>query len=95
MSKTFDELVSVDLTTLDAAQLNEHKQNVLEMANEDIIKYLEHLIDNEYKMNEDENSDNDVNHPNLIALLKDTQFKPFYETILQESDTEEISASEE
>jgi hypothetical protein len=95
MSKTFDELVSVNLSILDDAQLNEHKQNVLEMSKEDIIKYLEHLIDNEYKMNDDENVDNDVNHPNLISLLKDAQFKSFYEVILQESDesdTEEISA---
>ena len=88
MSKTLDEVLAVKIADLNESQLDSHKADVLALTNEDTIKYLEHLIDDEYVINDDDTVE--VNNPNLVKFLKDADFKNFYDVILKE-DSEEVA----
>lgn len=92
MSKTLDEVLAVNITVLNEQELDAHKAEVLSLSKEDIIKYLEHLIDDEYVINDDDTVDK--NHPNLVKFLKDKDFKDFYDVILKEDADETIEENQ-
>lgn len=77
-----DKLKSIEIEKLSNEEVLEHKKNVLNLENEElIVEYLKYAIDNFYKT-EEEGDNNDK----IISFFDTDEFKPFYDKIISENE---------
>ena len=72
-----EELKKISITELDTDAVLEHRSNVLKLEKNEIIEYLEFVLDTEYK-SEDE-GDNDEK---LDLFFEGEDFRVYYDEIL-------------
>jgi hypothetical protein len=84
MSEKLTALLEVKLVDLTDDQLKAHKDAVLTLDENEIVQYLEHVIDDEYDYVSE--SETDTNSQNVVSFLKDQDFKKFYDIILTDTD---------
>ena len=78
-----DELKNVELTTIGVEKLEEHQKDVLSLEEKETVEYLKFALDTYYK-SEDEGD----NPESVVKFFETKEFRPFYDQILEEENTE-------
>lgn len=81
-----EKLKKIEIEKLSNEEVLEHRKNVLNLENEEmIVEYLKYAIDTFYKTEEE-----GENNEKIDIFFDAEEFKPFYDVILSSDDKEDV-----